>query len=115
MEDKSRRLVPAEDLERLNRLVTHDGWPVFRNICALYADFANAELLKVQPQDQANYTRGVIDTYTTIIGLVETILEENKQYDARRTERERRARTGRDGQLSQQWGNPHFADQFRKR
>lgn len=104
----------GEDLERLSRLVTHDGWPSFKKLLVLYADFENARLLKVQPQDQSNYSRGVIDTYTSIYDLVETILEENKQYDARRTERERRAISSRDGRLAKHWGSAFFTDQFKR-
>ena len=114
--DNPSRLYLGEDkLELLRDLRQHKGWAVFEELIELRLGSEVEQLATVQPQDQTNFRRGVLTTYATLTGLIDTTLEELDRYYDRRDERERKRREYAGPDIGKYWGSPNWFTEFTQR
>jgi hypothetical protein len=108
--------VGSDQLALLRELVHHQGWEVFKRLVELRLDYETDQLVKVQPQDQTNYRRGIVEAYATIFEIVEQTLEEKEQYDDRSRKRDEhtrdRTKLQRGANVARHWGSPNWYDHF---
>ena len=113
-DNQSSLYLGAERLELLRDLRKHQGWAVFNQLIEHRLDIETEQLCKVQPEDQTNFRRGILEAYVTLHGLVDQTLEELDKYYDRRTSDDRKQSEQRGPDISKFWGASHFYDSYNR-